>query len=156
PPVRDRREDIPLLVIHFLEGTGKTVSPELMKMLVAYDWPGNVRELENEVKKLVLLAADKEVIEPEVASGRISAAGSGNGNGTAALPAAGDLEFSRTYSLYDYIAGLEKRFIEKALRETGGVKKHAAAALNIPESTLRLKIKQYGIRMADFTGHVSA
>jgi len=56
-----------------------------------------------------------------------------------------DINFSREFSLYDYLAEYEKRFIVKALREQRGVKKHAASILNIPESTLRLKIKQYNI-----------
>ncbi len=151
PPLRERREDIPLLVAHFLEGSGKTVAPELMKLLVTYDWPGNIRQLENEVKKLALLAGDKEMIESEVASARVSPLGSGNGSGgAAAATAAGRLEFSASYSLYDYLAGLEKQYILKALREKHGIKKHAAAVLNIPESTLRLKIKQYGINVHEF------
>ncbi len=61
-PLRDRKEDIPLLVDHFLEESHKRVSQETMKALVAYDWPGNVRELENEMKKLVLLAGDNDEI----------------------------------------------------------------------------------------------
>jgi DNA-binding NtrC family response regulator len=64
----------------------------------------------------------------------------------------GDLTFSSDYSLYDYLDEHKKQFITRALRETGGVKKHAAALLNIPESTLRLKIKQYNIDMAAFAG----
>jgi DNA-binding NtrC family response regulator len=61
------------------------------------------------------------------------------------LPGGDSVEFSQQYSLYDYLAGFERRFIIKALRERKGVKKHAAAMLNIPESTLRLKIKEYKI-----------
>ncbi len=55
------------------------------------------------------------------------------------------IEFNSSYSLYDFLSEHERRFIIKALHEKNGVKKHAAAFLNIPESTLRLKIKQYGI-----------
>ena len=61
------------------------------------------------------------------------------------VPVAGDVTFGEEYSLYDYLAAHERRFIIMALRERNGVKKHAAESLNIPESTLRLKIKQYGI-----------
>jgi DNA-binding NtrC family response regulator len=56
-----------------------------------------------------------------------------------------DIDFTHNFTLYDYLAEYEKRFIIKALRDQGGIKKHAAATLNIPESTLRLKIKQYNI-----------
>jgi len=59
-----------------------------------------------------------------------------------------DIDFNDKFTLYDYLAEYEKRFIIKALREHGGIKKHAAALLNIPESTLRLKIKQYNIDLS--------
>ncbi|MCK4301564.1 MAG: hypothetical protein KAW91_02260, partial [candidate division Zixibacteria bacterium] len=150
PPLCDRREDIPLLVNHFLEGTGKTISPETMKLLVAFDWPGNVRELDNEIKKLVLLAGDNDEIKPEIVSRKLIAAtgddhGNGNGSGLAIPAVTGQVEFDQSYGLYDYLADHEKVFIIRALREKSGVKKHAAALLSIPESTLRLKIKQYDI-----------
>jgi transcriptional regulator with GAF, ATPase, and Fis domain len=145
PPLRERKEDIPLLVNHFLEGTSKRISPEVMKSLVTYDWPGNVRELENEIKKLVLLAGDNEEISLDVLSDKIV----GTVRTAVAVPvpdsSSDDVTFDATYSLYDYLAFWEKRFIMKSLKDNRGVKKHAAAALNIPESTLRLKIKQYDI-----------
>ncbi len=150
PPLCERREDIPLLVNHFLEGTGKTVSPEAMKLLVAFDWPGNVRELDNEIKKLVLLAGDENEIIPEIVSRKLIAAtgdshSDGNGSGLTIPSATGQVDFDQSYGLYDYLADHEKVFIVRALRERNGVKKHAAALLSIPESTLRLKIKQYNI-----------
>ncbi|MFQ5498826.1 MAG: sigma 54-interacting transcriptional regulator [Candidatus Zixiibacteriota bacterium] len=144
PPLRSRREDIPLLVSRFLEDSDKRVAPETMKRLVAYDWPGNIRELQNEVMKIVLLAGDEEVIEPEVLSARVSGDGNGDavrGNGELS----DNMVFDREHGLYDYLAAHERRFIVRALKEKDGVKKHAAAILNIPESTLRLKIKQYSI-----------
>jgi transcriptional regulator with GAF, ATPase, and Fis domain len=146
PSLRERKEDIPLLINTFLEGTGKRISPEVLKMLVGYDWPGNIRELENEVKKLVLLSGSGEEITPDILSAKIA--------GTPRMPIAvstgekattADVVFGDNYSLYDYLAFWEKRFIIKSLKDHRGVKKHAAAALNIPESTLRLKIKQYDI-----------
>ncbi|HWR84228.1 MAG TPA: sigma-54 dependent transcriptional regulator, partial [Candidatus Deferrimicrobium sp.] len=149
--LRERREDIPLLVAHFLEGTGKSVSPEVMKLMVSYDWPGNVRELENEVKKLVLLASDKTVIGPGALSGRISSfAGCESCLGLAGADSGDHPSFTDRHSMYDYLATLEKHFIVKALQEKHGVKKHAAALLNIPESTLRLKMKQYGLESEQY------
>ncbi len=147
PPLRERREDIPLLVSHFLEGTGKDIDPEVMKMLLAYDWPGNVRELENEVKKLALLAGDRRTIASDMVSGKLKGIAD-HVVGETTIVNADDVEFTQSYSLYDYLAEHEKQFIIRALREKGGVKKHAAALLNIPESTLRLKIKQYNIDTA--------
>ena len=116
-----------------------------MQLLCAYDWPGNVRELENEIKKIVLLSADEKVIDARILSGKFTS-GSDNGTREAAVaePTDGTV-FDETYSLYDFLSAHEKRFIVRALRDKQGVKKHAAAVLNIPESTLRLKIKQYGI-----------
>jgi DNA-binding NtrC family response regulator len=66
----------------------------------------------------------------------------------AVADASDQMVFDGSYSLYDFLAAHEKRFIVKALRERKGVKKHAAALLNIPESTLRLKIKEYGIDLS--------
>ncbi len=150
-PLRDRKEDIPLLVDHFLEESHKRVSQETMKALVAYDWPGNVRELENEMKKMILLAGDNDEIGIDLLAVKIS--GRQPGSTAVAVPAGNgagqtvdeNVNFGDTYSLYDYLAFWEKKFIIKALREQRGIKKHAAATLNIPESTLRLKIKQYNI-----------
>ncbi len=146
PALRERRDDIPLLVGHFLENSGKTISGEVMKMLVAYDWPGNIRELENEIKKLILLAGDSPEIRPDIVSGRIAASpASEQPDKSQLLAAADDLTFDENYTLYDYLALHEKEFIIRALRDRKGVKKHAAELLKIPESTLRLKIKQYNI-----------
>jgi Nif-specific regulatory protein len=148
PPLRERRDDIPLLIGHFIEGTGKQVSPELMRILVGYDWPGNVRELENEIKKLVLLAGDGPVIGTEIVSGKIASSQRPDRSARVReIDSSDEIVFDETYSLYDYLAYHEKRFIIKALKEKNGVKKHAAELLNIPESTLRLKIKQYDINL---------
>ena len=143
PPLRERREDIPLLVAHFLEKTGKQVDPEVMKYFMSYDWPGNIRELDNEIRKMVLLSGGDNTIRVDILSPRIR--GLKITQRSEATAGDADIEFNESYSLYDYLAEREKRFIIKALREKKGVKKHAAAMLNIPESTLRLKIKQYHI-----------
>ncbi|MDX9857095.1 MAG: sigma 54-interacting transcriptional regulator [candidate division Zixibacteria bacterium] len=147
PPLRDRKEDIPLLVEHFLRESGKSVSPTVMKCLVAYDWPGNVRELDNEIKKLILLTGDAEEISSDTLSSKIAAALDADQIESAPdiMPVSTGIEFTEEYSLYDYLAEHERQFIIKALRDQKGVKKHAAALLKIPESTLRLKIKQYNI-----------
>jgi DNA-binding NtrC family response regulator len=68
-----------------------------------------------------------------------------HGSDDSASAPAEKIQFDQEYSLYDYLAGHERRFIVQALKERNGVKKHAAALLNIPESTLRLKIKEYNI-----------
>lgn len=142
PPLNERREDIPLLVNHFLADSKCQMSPEAMRYLMGYDWPGNVRELENEVKKLVLLANNEGLITPSLLSARIL--GDSHINFDAG-PAETDFYAMDGFSLYDYLAEYEKRFIIRALKENGCVKKRAADALHIPESTLRLKLKQYDI-----------
>jgi transcriptional regulator with GAF, ATPase, and Fis domain len=148
PPLRDRREDIPILIDHFLKESDKKIDPELMKLMIGYEWPGNVRELDNEIRKMSLLSGDDLVIDSKIASdkfvSRPGANGNGNGHG-GAVATFDDISFDSDYSLYDYLAEREKRFIIRALREKRKVKKHAAAMLSIPESTLRLKIKQYDI-----------
>ena len=148
PSLRERREDIPLLAAHFLSGSEKRLSAEAIKALVSYEWPGNVRELENEIKKSILLVGDRSEIDLDVLSSKIAspylAEYSADTVGHSVAVAA-DMTFSRQYSLYDFLATHERQFIIRALKEKGGIKKHAAAALNIPESTLRLKIKQYNI-----------
>ena len=153
-PLRDRREDIPILAEHFIAQSGKKFSAEVLQALVAYDWPGNVRELENEIKKVILLAGDSAEINIELVSEKIcsqpKAASGGNGELTATTASIDAIEFTDRYGLYDYLAGHERVFIEKALAAKRGIKKHAAAFLNIPESTLRLKIKQYDIDPEQF------
>jgi len=142
PPLRDRREDIPLLIGHFANDRVK-FAPEALRRLVAFDWPGNVRELENEIKKLALLAGEKGLVNVDLLSSKILEQAGISESGELNLDT--NINFSKEFSLYDYLAEYEKKFIIKALREQRGVKKHAATTLNIPESTLRLKIKQYDI-----------
>jgi len=142
PPLRERREDIPLLVDHFLEDSNCQISPDAMKYMIDYEWPGNVRELENEVKKLVLLANNEGMIVPSLLSSRIL----GDDRVVSDEDTDEGIMFSKDgFSLYEYLAEYEKRFIIKALKEQRGIKKRAADSLNIPESTLRLKLKQYNI-----------
>ncbi len=143
PPLRERREDIPLLIEHFLaelqaEGRQVRFSPEAIRVLSAYDWPGNIRELENEIRKMVLLTEPGVVIGPERLSRKFTTAPhSSDAVGTPSMP--------DRFSLYDHIADIERHYIVQALNEAGGIKKHAATRLGIPESTLRLKMKQYSL-----------
>lgn len=146
PPLRERREDILLLVAHFLEGSGKSIAPDALNLLSEHDWPGNIRELDNEVKRLILLAGSNSTIEKSIVSVSISGAKfSTNGSTVHHFAEGQDVAFDDKYTLYDYLAEHEKHFILNALKQKHGIKKHAAAMLNIPESTLRLKMKQYDI-----------
>jgi len=134
PPLRERKEDIPLLLDHFLKESGPLAEnltevelAELYSKLQSYDWPGNVRELENEIKRSVVLAGIKERNLLELLSEKLD--GFKNGSTSA--------------SLNEKVTEFEKNLILQALRATNWVKTRAAKILNIPESTLRHKIETY-------------
>ncbi|HUU46604.1 MAG TPA: sigma 54-interacting transcriptional regulator, partial [Acidobacteriota bacterium] len=144
PPLRERREDILLLIDHFLDVVaGETdrrvrLSTEAVRAMCAYHWPGNVRELENEIRKIVLLSEPDSTVGLERLSQKFATQ-------EAVGQVQTDQPLPERFSLYDHVAQLERVFIIRALNDAGGVKKHAAARLGIPESTLRLKMKQYDI-----------
>ncbi len=144
PPLRDRRSDIPLLIDHFMEKSERQIrfDPEAARKLIEYSWPGNVRELENEIRKLVLLCDSSGVVDTDLLSRKFT-----RDQSASEAPDIPELDISANgFSLYSYIEEFEKKYLTKALSQHNWVKKHAAAALKIPESTLRLKIKQYGIQ----------
>ncbi len=148
PPLRERPEDIPLLVEHFLVelGAGREVSvpPEVMRALADRPWPGNVRELRNACERLLILCRGDEVSPedlPPVPGGgafreaAADEASSGSGPEWPPLPPGG-------LSLVD----LEKRVIERALRLKGGNITQAAAYLRVPRHILVYRIEKFGIR----------
>ena len=134
PPLRERKEDIPLLVEYFLGRLSsklrlprKKVSEKAMEHLMRYSWPGNVRELENVLER-VMIMCNGNVIKPSHLPAHVR-----EGKGT--IKVKGTLE------------DMEKELIERALEETGGNKKEVARILGISRSTLWRKIKKYGIRI---------
>jgi DNA-binding NtrC family response regulator len=134
PPLRERVEDVPPLVEHFLrvyapEGTKpKKISPRAMRFLMAYPWPGNVRELENAVQRAVVLSRG-ETVFPEHLPPRVRSA---EPDGSEPTP-------GRT------MREIERDVIVKTLRETGGNRTNAAKILGIARRTLQNKIKEYEI-----------
>ena len=137
PPLRDRREDIPILAEYFLKRFSEKrkrsvtgISAEAMRSLEAYDWPGNVRELEHAIERAVVMA-DGDIIQP----GDLLYYGLGRA-GASATPAGGRL------------AEMEKREIADALRQLNGHKGKAAEYLGINRKTLREKIAKYQIEEA--------
>ena len=143
PPLRARTEDIPLLAGHFLgrftrenEKELQQISPEAMTQLMDYHWPGNVRELENVVERAVVLSTGAELgVELLPASVR-------QREGLApSVPAAPNGEIS----LKDAVTDFERQLIVRALRETGGVQKHAAERLRVKPTTLHEMIKRLNI-----------
>lgn len=146
PPLRQRKEDIPLLATFFLsrfsERNHKTVkgfSPQCMDLLLHYDWPGNVRELQNAVERAVILCAGDLVMGPELPVNIINAAGK---------------DFIRPSEAPSSLAGLpleeiERRAIEETLRETGDNKSAAARKLGITRATLHKKLRKYEIEKGE-------
>jgi two-component system, NtrC family, response regulator PilR len=161
PPLRERREDIPLLVRSFLDRYTKSMSkkidgidPEAMRRLEVYDWPGNVRELENTIERAVALEGSGRVTaeglparirdhfqETVAKSGNGNGHANGNGNGHAngpVLPEQGlDLE--------KYIQDLERSFLLAAMERSGGVRTRAADTLKMTYRSFRHYAKKYGI-----------
>jgi len=145
PPLRDRREDVPLLVNHFLaqEAEAKGVEPgeivdEAMALLVGYDWPGNVRQLRNEVQRAVALG--DQVIGPEILSEEIRL-----GSLPHLLP---DHLAERTLKdvTREVVQSVEKQVVQEALTRTNWKKTAAARMLGISRPTLDSKIHAYSLK----------
>lgn len=140
PVLRERKEDIPLLVEHFLEKFGNkykrpgiTIKERALSQLVSYHWPGNVRELENIIERMVIFSDGYELDENDV-----TVAGLRTGKGKGKDKGEGSVE---TLSLEE----MEKRHIVTVLEQVGGNKTEAASRLGIDRKTLRLKLQKWGI-----------
>ncbi|MBP9665445.1 MAG: sigma 54-interacting transcriptional regulator [Pyrinomonadaceae bacterium] len=152
PPLRERIEDIHLLVIHFLdsykEKAGRFVSgisKEAMKALVNYDWPGNVRELENAIERAVIIASGRQIeVEdlPEAVS-RTALGASANARHERAIAAGTGREYGIRLELPSAMDEIERQVIEATLNYTDGDKSSAARLLNIGRKTLYRKLEQY-------------
>ncbi len=136
PPLRNRKEDIPLLVEHFIDFyshkynkkiTG--VSPRLLEKLLGYDWPGNIRELKNIIERAVILS-DKGILDIE----------------DVIFPLKSRDEINIQKKLLS-LKEVEKNHIVQVLKATRGNKSEAARLLGITRTTLRKKIKEYGIKV---------
>jgi len=145
PPIRERREDIPLLALRFIQRFCerykldlKTVSPHVMKALMSYDWPGNVRQLENIVERMVALTGKRTAILPADLPGEIRNRDSWNFAPLIEIPEEG-------INFHNVITDMERELILQSLRRTNGNKKLAAKLLNLKRTTLIEKIKRIGI-----------
>jgi DNA-binding NtrC family response regulator len=137
PPLRERREDIPLLIEHFLEHLGvetdrrvEGVSADALAALMRHDWPGNVRELRNVLERGMVVAKDK-LVQPD----DLGLSGPGTRPGA----------FDPSLSLDD----VERRHITAVLHHTGGNVTQAARTLAIDRVTLYNKIRKYGLRRGE-------
>jgi transcriptional regulator with PAS, ATPase and Fis domain len=141
PPLRDRRDDIPVLSQHFLQkfapGSQMQVSQDAMRALMAYQWPGNVRQLENAVERAVALSAGRQHIEMADLPAEIRATPP-----AAAMPLVDFPEGG--VDMPAYLAAVERDLIGRALDRTGGNRNRAAELLRIKRTTLVEKLKRFG------------
>jgi len=134
PPLRERPQDVPMLLTHFLELASTTppeLTPKALELLVGYAWPGNVRELENEARRLAALGVPKVTVRQlseEVREGRGLARGGGTYGGKT-------------------LGEVEKEMVKQALIESKGNKARAARQLGIPKTSLYNLIQRYGIEV---------
>ncbi|MDD2235838.1 MAG: sigma-54 dependent transcriptional regulator [Kiritimatiellae bacterium] len=134
PPLREHRDDIPLLAHHFLKQASKengkdvqTITPEALDALTAHDWPGNVRELRNRIESMVVMCRSNKIgLRDLPADLRGGASSAPRGAGTSLLDT-------------------EKRLIADALRQHKGNKTKAAEQLGISRRTIHRKVKEYGL-----------
>ncbi len=140
PPLRDRREDIPLLVQHFIDKyckeNGKPqlrISDSAINMLLEYDWPGNVRELENVIERAVVLSRS-EILDESLFPDSLHP-----------TERAGVLAPGEDLPFYDKVLSFERSLVLDALAKAGGVQKKAAQSLGIKPTTLNEMIKRFGI-----------
>ena len=139
PPLRERKEDIPLLVDYFLQNLSKQVdiSSVALQMIMAYGWPGNIRELKNVIESASVIA-ENGFIEPAQLPAKITGVFNNSDNNRVSLPAA-------NLPLDERLKEIEKSMIIEALRKTGGVQVRATELLGINQRSLWHRIKKYGI-----------
>lgn len=145
PPLRERTEDIPLLVQHFLDRFRNevgapvrgalTVSQEAMRRLMAFEWPGNVRQLENAIERAVAFSAGRSQIDVADLSLEVQQTQEPTLSPNVTLPESG-IDLDR------FVANIEREFIQRSLERTGGNKGQAARLLNLKRTTLVEKLKR--------------
>jgi two-component system NtrC family response regulator len=149
PPLRERSDDLPLLIAHFIkkygnEAEGRSevkVDPEALRRMYAYSWPGNVRELENVIERAVILSSSGNIMPEDLPDefSRQQAVPVGNReiDLDELVPPGG--------SLNESLETIEKRLIERALSRTDNVQAHAAELLGIKKNVMQYKMKKHGL-----------
>jgi transcriptional regulator with GAF, ATPase, and Fis domain len=164
PPLRERREDIPLLAAQFLESASERhhkkirgFDSSVVGLLSRADWPGNVRELQNEIERVVALATDGQTIAPHDLSPILRTAGvsgaisagilmTNNSQGADHSPSPLTHSTCVTTSLEEARTAYEAQYISQVLHQHGGNVSHAAHALRLSRVALQKKMKRYGLR----------
>jgi DNA-binding NtrC family response regulator len=141
PPLRDRRDDIPVLAKHFLDkyapGGDVQVSQSAMRALMAYTWPGNVRQLENAVERAVALGAGRREIESADLPPELQPSSTALPSAFIELPEEG-------IDLPGYLASVERDLVHRALQRTSGNRNKAADLLRLKRTTLVEKLRRIG------------
>jgi two-component system response regulator PilR (NtrC family) len=150
PPLRERREDIPLIAEHFMgkyseqmekEITG--ISHEAMDLLVHHDWPGNIRELENVMERAVALEATP-VILPDSLPANVRGDSPRAASSASSAPVEGFPEAG--FDLEAHVKEIERGYISEALKRAGGVQVKAAELLGMSFRSFRYYVKKYNLR----------
>jgi two-component system, NtrC family, response regulator PilR len=152
PPLRERREDIPLLANHFLKKYASAAGRSILRVnapsldsLCGYEWPGNVRQLENTVERAVALEITDELhVELPAERPKARAAAASANGGT--LPEVGaDVTLPEGIGMESYVAGIERSLLQSALNQSSGVQTKAADVLGISYRSFRHLMKKYGL-----------
>ena len=151
PPLRERREDIPLLVNHFLKKYAPAAGRNILRVhqpsldaLCGYDWPGNVRQLENAIERAVALETSQELhVEIPAERPKARAAAAGVDGASLAIPPGGVLP--EGIDMERYVADIEKSLLQAALAHSNGVQTRAADALHISYRSFRHLMKKYDL-----------
>ena len=149
PPLRERREDVPLLVNHFLKkyvpASRKNIlraNSESLATLATYDWPGNVRQLENTIERAVALEAGEE-LHVELPLERVRARAAAAGLGAEGIAVAAGSVLPEGMDMENYVADIERSLLKSALSQANGVQTRAAEALKISYRSFRHLMKKY-------------
>ncbi|HOP95806.1 MAG TPA: sigma-54 dependent transcriptional regulator [Verrucomicrobiota bacterium] len=162
PPLRERREDVPLLVNYFLkkfardrEGAPKSISPNVIRTLEMYHWPGNVRELENVIRRalvvsrgdaILLSELPPEIVSPAAARPAAPSAGAPEDPNELVTLARRLFQWARNDPKLKVIPAVERELVIQALKETNSNQVQAARILGITRATLRKRIEKFGIQ----------
>jgi len=140
PPLRERREDIPLLIEHLVRTQGGPekirVTERAMRRLLDYPWPGNIRELQNALERCLVLGQSEEIDESCLPVPLLSTGAAASG--IPEIPETG-------LDLDAYLGGIEKEILLKALEKCGGVRKRAAELLGITFRSIRYRLAKFGL-----------
>ena len=145
PPLRERREDIPLLVRHFIEAFGRqqgrprevTVTQAALRRMMAYGWPGNIRQLENAIERALTLSRNRAWIDVDDLPRELQPAPPAEPAVLPAIPEEG-------FDLAAHLAAVERQLLLRALDETGGNRQQAARRLGLKRTTLVEKLRRLG------------